>query len=43
MLALDANERRALSDAARAWWEDNDRAFRQRLAAAIRETAESTS
>lgn len=43
MLALDANQRRALSDAARAWWEDNDRAFRRRLAAAIRETAESTS
>ena len=35
MLALDAGERRMLSDRARAWWEENDRAFAQRLAAAI--------
>jgi hypothetical protein len=39
MLAFDANERRRLSEAARAWWEGNDRAFRQRLAAAIRSLA----
>ena len=40
MLALDAAQRRSLSEAARAWWEQNDRAFRQRLAAAIRSLAE---
>jgi len=32
LLALAANERRAMSEAARAWWEANDRDFRQRLA-----------
>jgi len=35
MLALDGAERRALGDNARAWWEQNDRVFRQRLNAAI--------
>jgi glycosyltransferase involved in cell wall biosynthesis len=40
MLSLSADERRALSERARAWWEHNDGAFRQRLAAAIRATAE---
>jgi hypothetical protein len=35
MLAFDAGERRALSERARAWWEDNDRAFGARLAYAI--------
>jgi hypothetical protein len=35
MIALDAGERRALGERARAWWEQNDRAFRQRLSAAI--------
>lgn len=35
MLSLDAYQRRAMSEAARAWWEDNDRAFRQRLSDAI--------
>jgi len=35
MLSLDANGRRGLSERARAWWEQNDRAFAQRLAAAI--------
>jgi glycosyltransferase involved in cell wall biosynthesis len=35
MLSLDANERRAMSDHARAWWVENDRAFRQRLSDAI--------
>ena len=35
MLALDAGQRRVLSERARAWWEENDRAFVQRLAAAI--------
>ena len=39
MLALDAAQRRSLSDAAREWWEQNDRAFRQRLATAIRSLA----
>lgn len=39
MLALDAGERRVLSERARAWWEQNDREFRQRLVAAIRELA----
>jgi len=35
MLALDTSERRVLSERTRAWWEENDRAFAQRLAAAI--------
>jgi len=39
MLALGEVERRAKSEAARAWWEDNDRGFRMRLAAAIESTA----
>ena len=39
MLALGEVERRAKSEAARAWWEDNDRGFRLRLAAAIESTA----
>ncbi len=41
MLAFTASERRALGEAARAWWEDNDRAFPRRLASAIEETAAS--
>ena len=39
MLALDEGERRAKSEAARAWWEDNDRGFRERLASAIKTVA----
>lgn len=35
MLAFDARERCVLSERARAWWEDNDRAFGERLAHAI--------
>ena len=35
MLSLDVNGRRVLSERARIWWEKNDRAFAQRLAAAI--------
>jgi hypothetical protein len=35
MLALDDDERRAMSNAARAWWDDNDSGFRERLACAI--------
>ena len=35
MLSLDAHERAVLSDRARAWWETNDREFRERLRAAI--------
>ena len=35
MLAFDAGTRRALSERARAWWEDNDRAFGARLSQAI--------
>jgi len=35
MLALDEAGRRALGENARAWWEQNDRVFRQRLSAAI--------
>lgn len=35
MLAFDASERRVLSERARAWWEDNDRAFGVRLSHAI--------
>lgn len=43
MLAFDANQRRVLSEAARTWWEQNDRAFRQRLATAIRSLADQKS
>jgi hypothetical protein len=39
MLALSESERRMRGDAARNWWEENDRAFRHRLAAAIESTA----
>jgi hypothetical protein len=39
MLAFDANERRVLSERARAWWENNDREFRERLRVAIIELA----
>jgi hypothetical protein len=39
MLALGESERRAKSEAARAWWDDNDRGFRLRLADAIESTA----
>jgi glycosyltransferase involved in cell wall biosynthesis len=35
MLSLDVEQRRAMSDASRAWWDDNDRGFRKRLASAI--------
>jgi hypothetical protein len=35
MLALGVEERRTRSEAARAWWEANDHAFRQRLADAV--------
>lgn len=35
MLALDENERRRLGENARAWWEQNDRAFRARLVDAV--------
>jgi hypothetical protein len=35
LLALGEGERRARSVAARAWWEANDRAFHERLAAAV--------
>jgi glycosyltransferase involved in cell wall biosynthesis len=35
MLALDAGARRVLSERARAWWEENDRAFAARLSTAI--------
>ena len=41
MLALDADERRAKSEVARAWWDENDRAFRERLASAIEALAAS--
>lgn len=41
LLALDAGERHARSAAARAWWEANDRAFRQRLADAVTTLASS--
>ncbi len=43
MLAFGANQRRAMSDAARAWWEQNDRGFRQRLATAVRSLADQQS
>jgi hypothetical protein len=39
MLSLDESERHAKSEAARAWWDNNDRGFRDRLAAAIESTA----
>ena len=35
LLALDSGDRYARSAAARAWWEANDRAFGERLAAAV--------
>jgi glycosyltransferase involved in cell wall biosynthesis len=35
LLALSVEERRARSEAARAWWEANDRAFQQRLSDAV--------
>ena len=35
MLALNAEQRRELSERARQWWDDNDRAFRVRLRGAI--------
>jgi hypothetical protein len=35
LLALDGSERRDVSANARAWWEDNDRGFRERLANAV--------
>ena len=35
MLAFDARERRVLSERARAWWEENDRAFGERLSRSI--------
>ena len=35
LLALDDDERSAKSEAARAWWDANDRGFRERLASAI--------
>ncbi|HVT33189.1 MAG TPA: glycosyltransferase [Rhodanobacteraceae bacterium] len=35
MLALDADARRLLGERARTWWEENDRAFAERLAEAI--------
>jgi glycosyl transferase family 1 len=41
MLALDTGGRRSLSEAARDWWEQNDRAFRQRLATTILSLVES--
>jgi len=39
MLALSNEERDATSARARRWWEDNDRGFRDRLAAAISDLA----
>ncbi len=41
MLALDDAARRELGAAARAWWEDNDRGFRMRLANAVETLARS--
>ena len=41
MLALGVEERRTRSEAARAWWEANDHAFRQRLADAVAALADS--
>lgn len=38
-IALDAGERRALSERARSWYEDNDRAFRRRIVAALDDLA----
>ncbi len=40
LLALDAPARRARSDAARNWWEENDRGFRARLSEAILSVAQ---
>jgi hypothetical protein len=40
MLAFDASERRVLSERARAWWEENDRAFGARLSKAIEALAD---
>jgi hypothetical protein len=37
LLALDPSQRAAMGAAARAWYEANDRAFRERLVAAVRE------
>jgi hypothetical protein len=39
LLALGEGERAAMSDAARAWWEANDRGFRERLTSAIESVA----
>lgn len=39
MLALDEAARTQLGARARAWWEDNDRAFRERLASAVASVA----
>ena len=41
MLALDPQERSLISVKARAWWEQNDREFRERLARAIEALAKS--
>jgi len=41
MLALTESDRHARSEAARAWWDDNDRGFRERLASAIETVAAS--
>lgn len=40
LLALDPAQRAQLGANARAWWEDNDRGFGERLAGAIRELAD---
>lgn len=40
LLALDAAQRESLGANARRWWEDNDRAFVQRLATSIRALAD---
>ena len=39
LLGSSESERRARSEAARVWWDDNDRGFRRRLADAIESTA----
>lgn len=41
LLALDAGERKSLSDQARAWYERNDADFRRRLVAAVDDLARS--
>lgn len=41
MLALAESDRHARSEAARVWWDDNDRGFRERLASAIETVAAS--